>query len=209
MILYLMRHGETDWNKDKRLQGRSDVPLNEYGIELAEKTAEGLRHVRFDRIFSSPLQRALTTAQIMAKGREISVMPDEALCEVNFGEDEGQCFVGARKDPAHPLHLFFNRPEAYVPTGKGETFSQAGERARAFLREKIYPLEGQCENLLVVAHGALNRCILNAAAGIPESEFWTFSLPNCAVSVLEVKAGELRILEESKIYYDEPVNGRP
>ena len=62
MKVYLMRHGETDWNKARRLQGQSDIALNEFGIELAVKTAEGLKDVVFDAAFSSPLQRAITYA---------------------------------------------------------------------------------------------------------------------------------------------------
>lgn len=59
MDIYLMRHGETDWNKSRRLQGQSDIPLNKYGVELAEKTAAALRDVPFDMAFSSPLHLSL------------------------------------------------------------------------------------------------------------------------------------------------------
>ena len=58
MDIYLIRHGETDYNKGKRLQGTVDIPLNEKGIELAKKTAEGMKDIRFDRIYTSPLIRA-------------------------------------------------------------------------------------------------------------------------------------------------------
>ena len=67
MKIYLMRHGETEYNRVGRLQGQSDIPLNEFGIQLAEKTAEGLKSVSFDAVFSSPLQRALETARIAEK----------------------------------------------------------------------------------------------------------------------------------------------
>ena len=70
MKIYLFRHGETDWNKQRRLQGQSDVPLNAFGIELAEKTARALEQegTVFDRAFSSPLSRALETARILSGG---------------------------------------------------------------------------------------------------------------------------------------------
>ena len=65
MELYIIRHGETKWNSEKRLQGRSDIELNEYGIELARITSEALKDVKFDRIYSSPLKRAYETAEIL------------------------------------------------------------------------------------------------------------------------------------------------
>ena len=65
MKLYIIRHGETDWNKEKRLQGQSDTQLNEYGIELARITGEALKDVHFDYIFSSPLKRAYKTAELI------------------------------------------------------------------------------------------------------------------------------------------------
>ena len=76
MRIYLMRHGETDWNKARRLQGQSDVPLNEFGIELAIKTAEGLKNVDFDAAFSSPLKRALVTAQTVLGDREVPLVTE-------------------------------------------------------------------------------------------------------------------------------------
>ena len=65
MKLYMIRHGQTEWNKEKRLQGRADIPLNAYGIQLAEETRDGLLGVRFDIAFTSPLKRAKKTAQKM------------------------------------------------------------------------------------------------------------------------------------------------
>ncbi len=209
MIIYLMRHGETEWNREGRLQGQSDVPLNALGLDLARKTAAGLRDVPFDAAFSSPLQRALVTAQIVVGDRKLQVVTDDRLKEIHFGAGEGARFAAAKEDPGHPLHDFFCRPDRYCPAEGAETIGQAGARAHSFLRDRLLPLEERCENVLVVAHGALNRCILNMAAGIPEKDFWRISLPNCAVSILALDKGMLKVLEESRVYYDGPVNGRP
>ena len=76
MILYLIRHGQTDQNKRKCLQGRSDIELNDYGRELAVKTAEGLQEVKIDMIFTSPLKRAAETAEIIRRGRDIPLMEE-------------------------------------------------------------------------------------------------------------------------------------
>ena len=76
MKLYMVRHGETDWNKAKKVQGRADIPLNAYGRELAEKTAEGLRGIPFDLAYTSPLSRAKETAQIVLQGRKTPLIEE-------------------------------------------------------------------------------------------------------------------------------------
>lgn len=209
MKVYLMRHGETDWNRERRLQGQSDIPLNEFGLELAEKTARGLKEIPFQAAFSSPLQRAYMTAKIIIGDRAVPVITDDRLKEIHFGPNEGECFDRAKAEPNHPLHNFFCHPEKYVPAEGAESLGDTAVRAKAFLRERILPLEGKCEYVLVVAHGAFNRSILNTIAGIPDADFWKIDLANCAVSILEVQNGKFRILEESRVYYGEAVNSRP
>lgn len=209
MLIYLMRHGETDWNKARRLQGQSDIPLNEYGIELAVKTAEALADVPFDMAFCSPLGRAAETAGIILRDRETPLYRDIRLKEIHFGTNEGICFDAAKRNPEDPLHDFFCNPESYLPPKGAESFAQVAERGRSFLQEKILPLEGSCETILMVAHGAFNRSLLNSIMGTPLKDFWRISLPNCAVSILSLEDGRFKVLEESRVYYGEPVNGRP
>jgi len=209
MLIYLMRHGETDWNKERRLQGQSDIPLNEFGRELAEKTGEALAEMAFDMAFCSPLKRAEETARIVLGKRKTPLYVDERLKEIHFGACEGIHFDEAKRDPDHPLHNFFSNPGCYVPLEGAESFAQVTARGQSFLRERILPLEGCCENILMVAHGAFNRSLLNSIAGIGAENFWHILLPNCAVSILSLENGEFRILEESRVYYGEPVNGRP
>lgn len=209
MLIYLMRHGETDWNKERRLQGQSDIPLNEYGIELAVKTAEALVDVAFDAAFCSPLERAEKTAGIILGERKTPLYKDIRLKEINFGTSEGICFDAAKKNPEDPLHDFFCRPECYLPPEGAESFAQVAERGESFLQEKILPLEGSCENILIVAHGAFNRSLLNSIMGTPLKDFWRISLPNCAVSILSLEDGQFKVAEESRVYYGDPVNGRP
>ncbi len=209
MKIYLFRHGETDWNKAGRLQGQSDIPLNESGRELAVKTAEALKGVRFDAAFSSPLCRAAETARIILADRKTPLILDDRLKEINFGACEGQEFAAAKKDEAHPLYHFFCRPELYIPPAGAETFQDAMERGKEFLKEQILPLEGKCGNVLIVAHGAFNRALVNSIAGIPPEDFWHIGLANCAATLLSLDHGEFTVLEESRVYYGEPVNVRP
>ena len=89
MKLYLIRHGETDWNIVKRLQGATDIPLNENGEALARETAEGLKEIPFDMVFTSPLKRAYRTAEIVKGNREIPLIIEERIREICFGDYEG------------------------------------------------------------------------------------------------------------------------
>lgn len=200
MKLYLVRHGETDWNLVRRLQGSEDIPLNTYGRELAAVTAEALKDIPFDAVFCSPLVRAKETAEIITGKRGIRIQTDDRLKEINFGIGEGRNIVEIRNTPGDPLHDFFYAPERFVPLEGGETFDAVYERTAEFVREKILPLEATCGNVLVVAHGVANRSILNPAAGITMEEFWKIPLLNCTVSLLEVKGGVLRVLEEARNY---------
>ena len=78
MLLYIVRHGETDWNKAGKVQGRTDIPLNERGRYLAEATAEGMKDVRIDFCYTSPLIRAKETAQIILGEREIPLVEEKS-----------------------------------------------------------------------------------------------------------------------------------
>lgn len=209
MKIYLFRHGETDWNKERRLQGRSDIPLNSFGRELAVITSKKLQDVPFDYAFSSPLVRALETAKIIIGTREIPLVTDQRLMEMHFGEYEGGSFDEPKKNPSHPLYNFFRKPEAYVPPAGAESFQDVVARGNSFLCERILPLQGACENVLVVAHGAFNRSVLYSLGGCSLENFWKIGLPNCAASILSLEGGQFRIAEESRIYYENPVNGSP
>ena len=89
MLLYIVRHGETDWNKAGKVQGRTDIPLNERGRYLAEATAEGMKDVRIDFCYTSPLIRAKETAQIILGEREIPLVEEKRIEEICFGKCEG------------------------------------------------------------------------------------------------------------------------
>ena len=209
MKIYLVRHGETDWNKMGRLQGQCDVQLNEYGISLAEKTADGLAGVPFDAAFSSPLCRAAETARIILGKRNTPLYLDDRLKEIGFGVMEAADYNLARQNKEHPVYKFFKTPADYQPPEGGESFERLYARSAEFLREKILPLEGKLETVLIVGHGAMNRSILNPLAGVPLEDFWRIAMPNCAVSLLSLESGRFIILEESRVFYDGAVRPRP
>lgn len=199
MRLYIIRHGETEWNKEKRLQGQSDVALNEYGRELAVITGEALSDVRFDAVFSSPLSRAFETARIIVGKRDVRIIKDDNLKEISFGEDEG---VPSDKLGEHFTNFFF-APESFVPSKGGETYEELCERARCFLQERIEPLRKTDKTVLIVAHGAMNKALMLNLKHLEIKDFWKGEFQkNCCVNVYELTEDTFTVIEEARIYYE-------
>lgn len=200
MELYIIRHGETDWNSQKRLQGRSDVKLNAYGVHLARVTAEALAEIKFDEIYSSPLSRAYETACIIKGTRELFIKEDDRLIEMSFGDYEGR--------PVDRLpegfQKFFNDPENYVPAPRGESYPEIMERAKDFVENVVFPKSTQIQRMLVVAHGAMNKALMVYLNQEKISNFWDGIFQrNCCVNIYEVVDGQGMLLQNGKIYYEE------
>lgn len=202
MKIYCVRHGETAWNKEGKVQGSADIPLNENGIALAEVTSEAMRDIPFDVIYVSPLIRAQETAAIMKRDREIPVITDARLQEMGFGKYEGTSVRAAREQEENVLHNFVCHPERYRARD-GEDFSQVIARAGSFIDEVLIPAEDRYAHVMIASHGALIRCFLRCVEERPLAAFWS-GIPqrNCAVTILELQGGRLRVLEEGKLYYE-------
>lgn len=203
MILYMIRHGETDFNKQRRIQGQSDIPLNAYGRELARKTGKGLKDVGFDLVITSPLIRAKETAQLIAGERDIPFIEEPRIQEIAFGEYEGLC---CSKDgyniPDKNFLAFFDDPIHYQIPPKGESFQQIIERTGYFLEELINKREYAEKTILISTHGCALKAILANVNHTPIAQFWGDGVHrNCAVTILKVQDGKTEVEEEGKIYY--------
>ncbi len=177
-MIYLLRHGMTDWNKRKKLQGKSDIPLNDEGRAMAEQAAVEYKDVPFDVCYCSPLIRADETARIVLKGRNIPIITDSRLAEMGFGDYEGT--ENSFSIPDCPINQIFYKPEEYKESiGGSETFDELFERTGSFLREVAEPLEKQGKKVLIVAHGALNSCLICQRRQLPVAEFWSSGIPQC------------------------------
>ena len=207
MKIYLIRHGETDWNKLRRLQGQADIPLNEFGRQLARETEPTLRDVPFDRIYTSPLKRARETAELVTAGRNLPIIEEPRLKEMGFGEFEGLC---CREEgwniPDPGFRDFFNAPEKYRPPKGGESFQQVSDRLESFLKELYATEELQNKTVLISTHGAALCGILRLIKKNPMERYWDGGVhKNCAVTIVEVKDGKATILQEAVTYYNEAV----
>lgn len=206
MRLYMVRHGETDWNKERRIQGQVDIPLNEFGRRLAEKTARGLADVPFAVCYSSPLSRARETAGLILGGREIPVIDDSRLVEMAFGEYEGKCCSKSGWELPEEFRRFFDGPDRYTAPPGGEDFRDVKRRTGEFLQELYRKKEYQESNILITTHGAALAGLLSNIRGTSLAEYWGIGVhKNCAVTEVEVRDGNPLILSENVVYYDDNV----
>ncbi len=182
-MLYIIRHGQTDWNVRHRLQGKTDIPLNENGRRMAGEARDKYRDIRFDICFSSPLLRAYETARIVLEGRGVPVITDERLSEMGFGIYEGMEYGPAAADS--PVNVLFDHPEAYAAPGEGaESFADLFSRTGAFLEEVALPLHRQGKAVLIAGHIAMNSSIICRLRNIPLERFWSAGTDNCRLERL-------------------------
>ena len=171
MELYIIRHGKTIWNAEKRLQGRTDIELNQEGKEKAVALGKKLKDIPFDLIYSSPLKRAFTTASLIKGERNIKIITDERLKELCFGEQEGKDFSEWQKKE-NPFNTFFTSPENYIPPKNGESLPHIIERTKNFLETKIEPEYKKYRRIMIVAHGALNAALMCNIEHRTLKNFW-------------------------------------
>ena len=174
-MIYIVRHGQTELNSRHALQGRSDLPLNENGVEEAKEAAEMLASVHFDRVYSSPLGRALQTAGIIVP--EIPAEIDERLIEMDYGPYEGMDL----NDPAPEVLRFF-RDFVHVPAPDGmEQLDSIVARAGNFLEECCRTEE----NILVSTHAIAMKGILEYLTPDSNGSYWSKHIGNCEVYITE------------------------
>lgn len=182
-MLYIMRHGKTEWNALCKIQGRSDISLNEEGRRMAEAAHDEYKDTHIDVCFVSPLKRAVETAEIVLKGRNIPIIKDDRLKEMCFGEYEG--LKDSFKIPDCPINVIFMHPEEYKESiGGSETFDELFARTGEFLKEKVDPLLKEGKDVLIVGHGAMNSSIVCQRKNLPIKDFWSAGLKQCKLMEL-------------------------
>jgi broad specificity phosphatase PhoE len=182
MQLYLVRHGQTDWNKNGILQGTTDIPLNEEGIKQAAKLAELLQNEKIDFIFSSPLCRAKLTAEMIAEKHELKVIEDKRLKEIDCGEWEGKNSQEIALDPRREQWIKYEL-NSRVPGG--ESIFDVGKRVFEFLDEIFSKYSGK--NILMVGHQLVNSVIKRRLIGKPEDFLKDFMCKNAEFSKFEIE----------------------
>jgi broad specificity phosphatase PhoE len=168
-VLYLVRHGETDWNVEGRLQGQKDIPMNDLGRVQAEEAARRLKGLvaRVDDLayWASPMGRTRETMEILRTALGLAALGyrlDDRLVELTFGEWEGLTWKQVRKSDPGRAALRERDKWGYVPPG-GESYAMLAERVRPILDEVVRPT-------VIVSHGGVARTLLTFACGMSRRE---------------------------------------
>ena len=181
--IFLIRHGETAWNADNnRYCGRTDISLTEKGMKQAEGLRQQLKTVTWDGVFSSPLQRAFTTAQI-ASGA--AVTKDERLIEADFGLWEGKTKEEFMAENAQLWTNWMNDPASNRAGGTGETGAEIVQRVDEFFQS--LQRQYQSGNFLVAAHNGVNRLFLSYKLGMPLRNYRMFFMENATPSMFTLE----------------------
>lgn len=168
MDIYLVRHGQTEWNVEERLQGWSDSPLTQAGRESAVALSQKLESRLPGKIYTSDLGRALTTAEILRGDRDIPILQRSELRELALGPWEGHCFKEVKAKETEKMDIYFNDPQNHHLEGV-EDYHDLMDRIQKFMDE-IKTLDE--DFIVVVAHGVSIAAIVNIIENRPLDKFW-------------------------------------
>jgi probable phosphoglycerate mutase len=181
--IFITRHGETEYNLKRLMQGVIDTKLSDKGLEQAEMLRDRLKDVSFDRVLVSPLRRARVTAETILKDRCETMEFFDELMEMDFGIMQGRDYDFLEKE--YPdLHREFEERPAGFTIPEGDSFQGFHDRVMKIVEE--IESVGESENMLIVSHGITKLVIVNELKGIPLERLWDTDVAgNTAVTMFE------------------------
>lgn len=188
-----VRHGETDWNVQRRLQGHIDTPLNQTGLAQAEATAKGLQGHAFDALYSSDLIRTLQTARYAAQLLDLPIHLRADLRERHYGAFQGLTYSEAERHFPADYARFKVREAAYEILDEGESLLQHRQRVQICLEDIAVKHAG--ESVLIVTHGGVLDIVYRMATGLDVSAPRDFGIPNAALNWINFRQGEWQLLQ--------------
>jgi len=183
--IILMHHGETAWNRERRVMGDSDVPLNSDGRGQCHRVAGLLERLGVDAVVSSPLARAAESAEIIADALGLAVDRDPDLSEVRFGRWQGKTYAEIVHDPDYAGYV---ADPVAMPTPGGETIADVQRRGLAALAR---PRRGS--RILYVSHGDVIRSLVCHLLGMPLAEFRRIRIDNCGLTAASEEARAIQV----------------
>ena len=155
--IFLIRHGQTEWNKQEKMQGSKNSELTSYGLNQANLLHNRFQDIKIDRVYASPIDRAMITAKTIFPNHDIKIANE--LREISMGYWEGRNYSDIENEYPQQWYNFFNDPFKYIPTLNGESFSELEYRIKKFLKnEDIQELSG---NIAIVSHKLTIKMMLS------------------------------------------------
>lgn len=182
-MIYIVRHGETDWNAQEKIQGKIRVSLNKKGREQAESIARQLKNIPIDAFYVSPLARAVETASIIAKYHPHAVFTKiPELKEQSFGDLEGKLIADMiHMHPAFEWEKSLQYPDFHP--GNGESLHEIHKRVSQFVKKILKTSQGK--TIIIVSHAGTLRILIGALLGIPIKDLASIHVQNASLTLVE------------------------
>ena len=182
---YLVRHGETDWNRTGRIQGHSDVPLSERGANQMKMLAERLADLSFSAVYTSDLSRAIESAETIAGTSGVENQVEPELREFSYGEWEGLTIEEVETQYPGSLAERVGLGDNAFSAPGGEDTAQVLERVKRFAT-KAAECHAPEDDILIVAHGGSIRALVVCLMGLPDDHFWRFQVDCGSLSIVSI-----------------------
>lgn len=199
--IILARHGETDWNAEEIFRGRIDVELNEAGIREAELLAEYLNDLAITAIYSSPLKRALRTAEIIASRHDIKIDIAHQLIDLNYGEWQGLSHNEVKDRYGQLYAEWANNPQL-VKMPAGESLADVRKRAASLVENIIAENEG---TVVLVSHRVVHKVLICALLALDNSYFWNIRMDTAGITIFACEDGRFVLIRHNDTSFLKPV----
>src|SRR5213593_3438114 len=182
--LFVLRHGETVFSRERRFAGWHDIPLSDTGLRQCEAAATALSDVAVTAVYSSPLERARTSAEVIAKPHRLAVRVEPAFREMGFGEWEGRTRTEVATSAPALYERWRSAPETFCAPG-GESLSAVAQRVAAGIEALRAEHDG--ESLVLVTHAIVIRLIVLDGLGLGPARLWSIDASPAGITELEYR----------------------
>jgi len=184
--IVVVRHGRTEWNRVERLRGRADIALDNVGIKQAEAAARRIKEWTISTIYSSPLRRALTTAEIIAATLGLKVQEMSDIIDIDYGEWQGLLNEEVIARDGRLYTRWIENPDGVKFPG-GEEFNEVRQRVSKAVNDLIQ--RHPKESIVLVSHKVICQILVLSLLGLDSSHFWQITQDVCAMNLFEVRGG--------------------
>jgi probable phosphoglycerate mutase len=191
--MILARHGETEWNVGQIFRGRIDIDLNQTGLEQARLLGQYLSEREIEALFSSPLKRALKTAEAIAGHHHLKVEVSPGLVDFDFGQWQGLALEQVRARYPELHRQWLDSPDR-VTMPEGERLDDVRSRALAVVKESIERYENTA---VLVSHRVVHKVLICALLGLDNSRFWNIKLDTCGITTFDYQSGRFVLAEHN------------
>ncbi len=203
--MILVRHGETEWNVKEVFRGRIDIELNETGIKQAELLAEYLTSTKIQAIYSSPLKRAVKTAETIAGYHNLDVEIIPGLVDFDYGKWQGLPHQEVKDKYKELYALWVSHPDR-VKIPAGESLNDVRKRATSVAGDVIAKYKG---TVVLVAHRVVNKVLICALLGLDNSHFWNIRQDTCGITTFSYENGRFILTKHNDTSYLKPIHQAP